>query len=88
MGDLYKKKWIMQSLYWGKSIISVKLRKNIYFQASHPVIPYFIFGDFNFRLNGRSVVDALDVELRVRNDETENDTDENIDTNEQVNKNG
>ena len=52
------------------------------------MLPYFIFGDFNFRLNGRSVVDALDVELRVRNDDTENDTDENNDTNEQVNKNG
>ena len=60
----------------------------ILLQASHPVLAYFIFGDFNFRLNGRSVVDALDVELRVRNDDIENDIEDNSDTNEQVEKNG
>jgi hypothetical protein len=41
--------------------------------SSHRLLPHFIFGDFNFRLNGRSVVDALDVELRFRNDVDEND---------------
>jgi hypothetical protein len=44
--------------------------------ADPPALPMFIFGDFNFRLNGRRVVDALDVELRVIKDE-EGDADEN-----------
>ena len=39
------------------------------------MLPFFIFGDFNFRLNGRRVVDALDVELRFKNDDE--DPDEN-----------
>ena len=41
--------------------------------AEHPVLPFFIFGDFNFRLNGRQVVDALDVELRFKNDDDDAD---------------
>ena len=45
------------------------------------VLPFFIFGDFNFRLNGRSVVDALDVELRVKADDDEDTDDHNDDEN-------
>ena len=45
------------------------------------VLPFFIFGDFNFRLNGRSVVDALDVELRVTADDDEDTDDRNDDEN-------
>ena len=46
--------------------------------AEHKILPFFIFGDFNFRLNGRRVVNALDVELRLKTDEDEDTLEDNL----------
>ncbi len=71
----------------GLAFLQQSLKIFVVQQLIVQVLPFFIFGDFNFRLNGRSVVDALDVELRVKADDDE-DTDDHNDDENYGHKNG